>query len=64
MSKPKQYTSAEIKANIEELDKVGADLQELIKKYKNNSLGNKILVSFYNQNLRKVQELQLKLREG
>lgn len=64
MSKPKPYTAADIKTDIEELDKVGADLLELAKKYKSGSIGNKILVSYYNQNLRKMQELQAKLGDS
>lgn len=62
MNITKTYTAAEIKANIQELDKVSADLQELIKKYKSGSIGNKILVSYYNQNLRKIKELCEELR--
>lgn len=64
MRKPKPYTAADIKTDIEELDKVGADLLELAKKYKGGSIANEILISYYNQNLRKMQELHEKLGES
>lgn len=57
MSKNKSYSVDNIKTNIEELEKVGTDLLEVSNKYKNGTIGNKILISFYNQNLRKIQEL-------
>lgn len=59
MSKSKE----DIKVDIEELDMVGADLLELSKKYKSGTIGNKMLVSFYNQNLRKMKELRDQLPE-
>lgn len=61
MNKQKPYTNADFKSDIEELEKVGKDLQEISKKYKSGSIGNRILVSFYNQNLRKMQDLHDKL---
>lgn len=63
MNKPKPYTAAEIRADIEELDRLDSDLIELAKKYKSNSIGNKMIMSFFNQNLRKTKELQEKLME-
>lgn len=63
MDKGNWNKTDKIKNDIEELDKVGDDLIEVIKKYKSGTIGNKILVSFYNQNLRKMRELQEKLQE-
>lgn len=63
MDKEKFCTAKNINDEIEALDRVGVELYALSRKFHRGTIENKTLVSFFNQNLNNIHELQGKFEE-